>query len=200
MSGVRKNISLLRNSKRNKEEDDYQDWYKVWGLEQERSNGHIIHAHLRRAIRRLWEQNPIRIAGLAVFRVREGAGVDTAEWLLLKTSFITYTWSPPKGHLEPGEDDMAAALRETREEAGLRAEQLTVWGDIRQTHRYRRYGYPFLLTLFLARVKDYDQEIRLSSEHQDHKWLRIEDAVLTLWFPEMGTILRKFNRTLSNVL
>ena len=200
MSGVRKNTSLLRNSKRNKEEDDYQDWYKVWGLEQERSNGHIIHAHLRRAIRRLWEQNPIRIAGLAVFRVREGAGVDTAEWLLLKTSFITHTWSPPKGHLEPGEDDMAAALRETREEAGLEAEQLTVWRDIRQTHRYRRYGYPFLLTLFLARVKDYDQEIRLSSEHQDHKWLRIEDAVLTLWFPEMGTILRKFNRTLSNVL
>ena len=153
MSGVRKNTSLFRNSKRNKEEDDYQDWYKVWGLEQERSNGHIIHAHLRRAIRRLWEQNPIRIAGLAVFRVREGAGVDTAEWLLLKTSFITHTWSPPKGHLEPGEDDMAAALRETREEAGLEAEQLTVWRDIRQTHRYRRYGYPFLLTRARNRVR-----------------------------------------------
>ena len=145
-------------------------------------------------------EHPIRIAGLAVFRVREGAGADTAEWLLLKTSFITHTWSPPKGHLELGEDDMASALREAREEAGLEAEQLTVWGDIRQTHRYRRYGYPFLLTLFLARVKDYDQEIKLSSEHQDHKWLRIEDAVLTLWFPEMGNILRKFNQNLANVL
>jgi len=34
-------------------------------------------------------------------------------------------WSLPKGHLDPGEDDAAAALRETLEETGVRASIVT---------------------------------------------------------------------------
>ena len=56
---------------------------------------------------------PFRIAGLAIFREQD----DATSWLLLQNT--CGTWTPPKGHLEPGEEELAAALRETREETGL---------------------------------------------------------------------------------
>jgi len=41
-------------------------------------------------------------------------------------------WSIPKGLLEPGEDEQAAALREVREETGLGCRILADLGSIRQ--------------------------------------------------------------------
>ena len=35
-------------------------------------------------------------------------------------------WTPPKGHVDPGEDDMTTALRETKEEAGLDKSDLKI--------------------------------------------------------------------------
>ena len=55
----------------------------------------------------------IRIAGLAVFRLREGASLDRTEWLLLQN--LRCHWSPPKGHADwGGEEDITTALRETQ--------------------------------------------------------------------------------------
>ena len=47
-----------------------------------------------------------RAAGLVIYRQKGGI-----EWLLLQTSYGEHHWTPPKGHLDPGEDDMTAALR-----------------------------------------------------------------------------------------
>ena len=35
-------------------------------------------------------------------------------------------WTPPKGHVDPGENDMTTALRETKEEAGLDKSDLKI--------------------------------------------------------------------------
>ena len=37
-----------------------------------------------------------RVSGLALFRCKEGIGVDSAEWLLLQSSHNTNAWSSPK--------------------------------------------------------------------------------------------------------
>ena len=37
-----------------------------------------------------------RVSGLALFRCKEGKGVDSAEWLLLQSSHNTNAWSSPK--------------------------------------------------------------------------------------------------------
>lgn len=55
-----------------------------------------------------------RAAGFLIFRLVN----SQAEYLLLKASYGSFHWSPPKGHVDPGEDDFTTALRETQEEAG----------------------------------------------------------------------------------
>ena len=42
-----------------------------------------------------------RAAGLVIFRRREKT--SEPEWLLLQTSYGEHHWTPPKGHLDPGE-------------------------------------------------------------------------------------------------
>lgn len=75
-----------------------------------------------------------RAAGFLIYRHIN----SSIEYLLLKASYGSYHWTPPKGstmisdkfipqihikfsipgHVDPGEDDFTTALRETREEAG----------------------------------------------------------------------------------
>jgi len=62
----------------------------------------------------------VRAAGIIVYR----AVASGAEYLLLQTSYGQHHWTPPKGHVDPGEDEWTAAVRETKEEAGLRETDL----------------------------------------------------------------------------
>lgn len=55
-----------------------------------------------------------KAAGFVIYRKL----CDKVEYLLLKASYGGFHWTPPKGHVDPGEDDFTTALRETREEAG----------------------------------------------------------------------------------
>ena len=82
-----------------------------------------------------------RAAGLVIFRLKEGASVGSAEWLLLQTSYGEHHWTPPKGHVDPGEDDITAALRETHEEAGLEKNQYKAWVYIFLKNPYLSYAH-----------------------------------------------------------
>lgn len=55
-----------------------------------------------------------RAAGIVIFRRLAGQ----IQYLLLQASYGDHHWTPPKGFLDPGEDDFSAAVRETTEEAG----------------------------------------------------------------------------------
>jgi bis(5'-nucleosidyl)-tetraphosphatase len=73
----------------------------------------------------------VRAAGLLIYRRK--ASVD--EFLLLQASYEPFHWTPPKGkfsevltlflsdqgHVDPGENEWTAAIREVREEAGIDA-------------------------------------------------------------------------------
>ena len=85
------------------------------------------------------------------------------------------------------EEPRTAALRETLEEAGLGEGQLTVHWDIQQELRwgsrqqiqelsvtrlccrYERRGRPKVVTYWLARLRNYDDPVTLSDEHQAYR-------------------------------
>ena len=116
------------------------------------------------------------------------------------TLLILVYRTPPKGHLDPGEDDMTAALRETKEEAGLGSHQLKVFTEIKEELRYEAFGAPKIVTYWLARLTKYDDEVVLSDEHQDFRWLGLGEAMELSGFPDMAKCLQSFSDKLTNVL
>jgi bis(5'-nucleosidyl)-tetraphosphatase len=87
-------------------------------------------------------------------------------------------WNFPKGHIEGEERDVAAALRETKEEAGLGSRDLHLVRDFKAYERFsfRRNGQSIfkIVIFYLAetRVKD----IKISDEHQGYGWFTMRDA------------------------
>ena len=95
---------------------------------------------------------------------------------------------------------MTAALRETKEEAGLDSKQLKVFSEIKQELRYEAFGAPKIVTYWLARLVEYDDKVLLSDEHQDFRWLGLNEAIELSGFPDMANCLKNFSDMLSTIL
>jgi 8-oxo-dGTP pyrophosphatase MutT (NUDIX family) len=81
----------------------------------------------------------------------------------------------PKGHLDPGETQLQAAIREVREETGVEVEPLRELGEIR--YWYRRHGrtVPKAVAFYLFRYArgdpaDHDDEV------EDARWMELAEA------------------------
>uniref|UniRef100_A0A915NJP4 Bis(5'-nucleosyl)-tetraphosphatase [asymmetrical] n=1 Tax=Meloidogyne floridensis TaxID=298350 RepID=A0A915NJP4_9BILA len=78
-------------------------------------------------------QPKIRGAGLLIYR----KNANFVEYLLLQSSGIPHHWTPPKGHVDPGENEWQAAIREVKEESGIDAnEKLTLIKDFKHEMFY----------------------------------------------------------------
>lgn len=93
---------------------------------------------------------------------------------------------------------METALRETQEEAGIAAGQLTVIEGFRMELNYVARKKPKTVIYWLAEVKDYDVEIRLSQEHQAYRWLGLDEACQLAQFKEMQAALQKGHQFLCS--
>lgn len=131
-----------------------------------------------------------RSAGVVVYRVDEDGG---RRYLLL--DYGKY-WDFAKGHLEEGEDDLTAALRELAEETGLRGEDVAlVPGYCREiTYYFRSKGRERgrvvckQVAFFLAETRRHD--VRVSEEHVGYAFEPFAAAVAKVKYPTAKELLR----------
>ncbi len=115
---------------------------------------------------------PTLAAGFVVVRF---AG-DEPRFLLLRAYGY---WDFPKGEVEPGENPLAAARRETVEETGLAA-LAEPWGEaFRETAPYRRGRK--VARYYLAESADGEVELPVSPElgrpeHHEARWASYGEA------------------------
>lgn len=99
--------------------------------------------------------------------------------------------------MDPGEDDLTTALRETEEEAGLTAEKLRVMDGFLHELRYEVQGKPKEVVYRLAELRDPDTPVTLSDEHQDYRWVPLKEACTLAQFTDMQETLKAAQKYLE---
>ena len=101
-------------------------------------------------------------------------------------------WCLPKGHLEEGETPEEAALREVREETGLRAEILQSLGKIsygfvssQEQARILKTVHFFLMRATGGSLEDHD------AEAEEAQWFPWQEALARMTYPSERALVRK---------
>jgi bis(5'-nucleosidyl)-tetraphosphatase len=99
-------------------------------------------------------------------------------------------WDYPKGHLEEGESAWQAAVRELREETGIR--QVDRVGRFQRAMHYafhssKKGHVQKTVTYFLGRTRA--EAITLSDEHEGFAWLPYEEALDRLTYQNARDML-----------
>jgi len=126
-----------------------------------------------------------RSAGVIVFRKGPAGGN-----LFLLLDYGRY-WDFPKGHIEEGEDERAAALRELAEETAI--VDVDAMDDFRHeiVYFFRPPGRGLVrktVVFFLAEVES--EEVTISHEHVGYEWLKGEDALARVKYPTAKEVMR----------
>ena len=138
------------------------------------------------------EEDEERAAGFVLFTTTQ----HQRRYLLLQYQGARH-WGFPKGRLEVGESEMAAAIRETKEETSL--------CDVRPLPEFRRTTHytvvrdgrrlPKTVAYFLAATAN--NNVTLSEEHTSFQWLAYEEAIEQLTYDESRRVLREAEKWLS---
>lgn len=99
-------------------------------------------------------------------------------------------WGLPKGHVEKRERLIDTAVREVREETGLRTRPIRKIGVIRYSfrengRRYRKRVHFYLLEYVGGRTTAHDWEV------DEARWFPVESALAKLSYPGERKIFRK---------
>lgn len=95
---------------------------------------------------------------------------------------------------------MTTAIRETLEESGLSKEDLKIYDTCQKVLNYKVKGKPKVVTYWLAEVIDPNVNVKLSDEHQDYKWLNLEDACKYGKYVDMQEMLKFFDNYIQTHL
>ena len=125
-----------------------------------------------------WYSNPKPAA--AVLLERRGTPDGEPAILLLRRAVEPGygEWDLPAGYLDPGESFEDAARRETREEAGITADLMSISGV---------YHSPYanaVTVVYRGRPVDAEQAVQLDWESSDHAW--VSRSAIGEWLPRMA--------------
>jgi ADP-ribose pyrophosphatase YjhB (NUDIX family) len=115
-------------------------------------------------------------AGIAILLVR--AKRDPSKWIF------------PKGHIERGETARTAALRETREEAGVQGETI---GEIGDHQEFEWAGQCFRVQYFLIRMTSESDE----TDGREKGWFPFDEALEQVSFESARDLLRQARKKIE---
>lgn len=129
-------------------------------------------------------------AGILVFH---GRGKNR-KYLLLH--YASGHWSFPKGHVEAGEDEREAALREMDEETGISESEISFVEGFGEKIEYffKKNGETIhkRVLFFLAKASGKTlPEVKLSFEHAAFEWLSFREAMQKVTFNSDKGALQK---------
>lgn len=135
------------------------------------------------------EEVPIKSFTIAAYICRIESG--NARFLIMKrqTSYLSNTWQMVSGKIENGEKAWEAALREIREETGLKpdrfysAEEVELFYEVSQ-------NCINIVPVFVGFI-DSNQSVKLSPEHSEYKWVSSDESASLLIFEHQTQTMRK---------
>jgi dATP pyrophosphohydrolase len=136
----------------------------------------------------------VRADIVALYPYRPGAsaaGEHGVEFLLMRRAprkYMPGTWNVVQGKIEPGETAIQAAVREMQEETGLRPRTLYQMNGV-NTYFMAPKDTLVHSPVFLAEVGPKD-EVTLNNEHDDYRWLKTDDALTLLIWPNQRKLIR----------
>src|SRR5262245_21717199 len=128
-----------------------------------------------------------RAAGCVVYRY----DAQGALWLLLIQDRYG-KWTIPKGHLEDGETDAAAAVREVFEETGIHGELGSLIGQV-EYHVLSKKGERRLkqVTFFLLRTTASTLSLQADEGIHAAEWLSPDAALARIDYPQVRDVLAR---------
>ena len=125
-------------------------------------------------------------AGGIVFRHKR-AGISI---LLVRAKRDPSKWIFPKGHIERGETARKAAVRETREEAGVKGRAI---GPIGDPQEFQWGGQWFRVRYFLIRMISESDE----TDGREKAWFLIDKALKRVSFKSARALLRQARKKIE---
>ena len=110
-------------------------------------------------------------------------------------SLYPMMWQVITGTLRPGEHTVRAALREISEETSLQVEDFWVVPHVNSFYVAR--ADEVLVSPFFAGSVRPDAEPRLSTEHRDYRWARLEEALKLIPWPGQRTGVEMVHRFIA---
>ncbi len=134
-------------------------------------------------------------AGAIVFRKIK----KEIKYLLLKHIKNGTHWGFPKGRIEEREEIKETALREVREETGLKIKKLI--GEFKWEENYsfiNKEGIKIKkkVIYFLAEIEE--EKTRLSKEHSKIGWFSFNEALKKLEEPSLKNLLKKVDDLINS--
>ena len=101
-------------------------------------------------------------------------------------------WSWPKGHIEKGETPEEAGLREISEETGLKRIRIEgKLGEQRYSFTLNNKRISKTVHVFLVKARPGERPVIQTSEIEEGRWFRDEDALDTIWYKGSKELLKK---------
>ena len=133
-----------------------------------------------------------RSAGFVVFTEQEDG-----KRLYLLLHYPSGRWDFPKGHVEEGESEIGAALRELREETGLTDVEVVFGFRKEISYFFTEAGERVLKTVVYYLCRSKTTEIKLSYEHKGYEWLSYEAALSKIKFRTSKEVLEAAEKFLA---